>query len=74
MMEEEEEKDPEAARVEAQQEQQNEAAAMKTLAEADKAFEDFDKGANAAIKQSEAVENEIRKDLEEQNEHDIEGA
>ena len=69
-----EEKDPEAARVEAEQEQQNQNAAAKTLQDADKAFDEFDKGASAAIKQSEAVEDEIRRDIDEQSEHDIQGS
>ena len=41
------------------------------LADGDKAFEAFDKSINEAIKQSEAVEEEVRKDIDEQSEHRI---
>jgi len=43
----------------------------KLLSDGDKAFEEFDKNINEAIKQSEAVENELRKDIDEQSEHQI---
>ena len=41
------------------------------LEDGEKAFEAFDKSINEAIKQSEAVEQEVRKDIDEQSEHRI---
>merc|ERR1712062_731091 len=61
--------DPEAYR----EEEKAEIKAMeaKMLADGDKAFEAFDQSINEAIKQSEAVEEEVRKDIDEQSEHRI---
>ena len=42
------------------------------IADGDQAFQEFDKNINDAIKQNEAVEEEIRKDIVEQSEHRIE--
>merc|ERR1711953_934603 len=65
--------DPEADRVEEAAEENAEIKAMeaKMLADGDKAFEAFDQSINEAIKQSEAVEEEVRKDIDEQSEHRI---
>merc|ERR1712025_1277663 len=64
---------PEANRVEEAAEENAEIKAMeaKMLADGDKAFEAFDQSINEAIKQSEAVEEEVRKDIDEQSEHRI---
>merc|ERR1712141_474395 len=63
----------EANRVEEAAEKNAEIKAMeaKMLADGDKAFEAFDQSINEAIKQSEAVEEEFRKDIDEQSEHRI---
>ena len=42
------------------------------IADGDQAFQEFDKNINDAIKENEAVEEEIRKDIAEQSEHRIE--
>merc|ERR1712062_522642 len=63
---------PEANRVEeAEEKAQIKAMEAKMLADGDKAFEAFDQSINEAIKQSEAVEEEVRKDIDEQSEHRI---
>ena len=46
----------------------------KLIADGDKAFKDFDKNINEAIKQNEAVEKEIKNDIDEQSEHRIQEA
>ena len=46
----------------------------KLIADGDKAFQDFDKNINEAIKQNEAVEKEIKTDIDEQSEHRIQEA
>merc|ERR1712062_352761 len=53
----------EAARVEAEN---NQAMEAKLLADGEKAFQAFDKNINEAIKQNEAVEKEIKNDIDEQ--------
>ena len=65
------EANPEANRVEEAEDVQLKAMEAKMLADGDKAFEAFDKSINEAIKQSEAVEEEVRKDIDEQSEHRI---
>ena len=64
---------PEADRVEEAAEGNAQIKAMeeKMLADGNKAFEAFDQSINEAIKQSEAVEEEVRKDIDEQSEHRI---
>ena len=42
------------------------------LSDGEKAFQEFDQNINEAIKQSQAVEDELRKDIDEQSEHKIE--
>ena len=46
----------------------------KLLADGEKAFQAFDKNINEAIKQNEAVEKEIKTDIDEQSEHRIQEA
>ena len=46
----------------------------KLLADGEKAFQAFDKNINEAIKQNEAVEKEIKNDIDEQSEHRIQEA
>ena len=43
----------------------------KLIADGDQAFQEFDKDINEAIKQNEAVEEEVRKDIDEQSEHKV---
>lgn len=43
----------------------------KMISDAEEAFQEFDKNVNEALKQNEAVEAEILKDLNEQNEQSI---
>merc|ERR1712020_35879 len=59
----------EASRVE---DEANQALEAQMIADGDQAFQEFDKNINDAIKQNEAVEEEIRKDIVEQSEHRIE--
>jgi hypothetical protein len=46
----------------------------KMIRDGDKAFQDFDKGVNEAMKQNQVVEDEIKKNIAEQKEHEVQEA